>query len=84
MLRNVNEVKYLLFLVNRLIADYLVYLAGPGNGKKFLCVLFLVSGLMGYGVKRMHPKVANYVYWAALYLVILFLPLLLLSLWLTF
>ncbi len=84
MLRKVNEVKYVLFLVNRVIADCLVYLAGSGNAKKFLFMLFLASGLMGYGVRRMHPKVANYVYWAALYLVILFLPLLLLSLWLTF
>ncbi|MBD0257554.1 MAG: hypothetical protein ICV83_17710 [Cytophagales bacterium] len=79
-----NEVKYLMFPVNRAITDYLVYLAGSGNGKSILFMLFLVGGLMGYGVRRMNPKVAHYVYWAALYLVILFLPLLLLSLWLTF
>jgi hypothetical protein len=66
------------------MADYLVYLAGSGKGKRFLFMLFLIGGLMRYGMKRMNPKVANYVYWTALYLVILFLPLLLLSLWLAF
>jgi C4-dicarboxylate transporter len=84
MLRNVNEVRYLMFPVNRVITEGLAYLAGSGNGKGLLLMLFLVSGLVGYGVRRMNPKVAHYVYWAALYLVILLLPLLLLSLWLTF
>ncbi len=73
-----------MFLVNRAIVDYSAYLAGPGNGKSILFMLFLVGGLMGYGLRRMNLKVAHYVYWTALYLVILLLPLLLLSLWLIF
>jgi hypothetical protein len=84
MLRDVNKVKYLIFLVTLATVGYLVYRVGPGNDKNVLFMLFPVCGLMGYGMRGMNPKVANYLYWAALYLIILFLPLLLITLWLTF
>ena len=84
MLRDVNKVKYLILLVTLATVGYLVYRTGSGNDKSVLLMLFPVCGLMGYGMRGVNPKVANYFYWAALYLIILFLPLLLITLWLTF
>ncbi len=90
MRRNVNKVKYLIFLVNLATVGYLVYLVGSGNDKSILFMLFYypvlitVNGLVGYGVRKMNPKVAGYFYWAVLFLILLFLPLLLISPWLTF
>ena len=80
-----SKVKYLIFLVNLVIVGYLVYAVGSGNDKSILFMLFyypvliLVNGLMGYGVRKMNPKVDGYFYWASIVLVILYLPLLLVS-----
>jgi hypothetical protein len=84
MLRNVNKAKSLFFLATLATVGYLVYRVGSGNDKSVLFMLFPVCGLMGYKMRGIHPKVASYLYWAALYLIILFLPLLLITLWLTF
>ncbi len=69
---------------------YLVYLVGAGNDKSILLMLFyypvliLVNALIGFGLKIMKVKTGSYFYWAALYLSILFLPVLLISPWLSF
>ncbi len=69
---------------------YLVYLVGAGNDKSILLMLFyypvliLVNALIGYGLEIMKVKMGSYFYWAALYLSLLFLPVLLISPWLSF
>jgi hypothetical protein len=90
MRRNMNKVEYLIFLVNPATVGDVLYLVGSGNDKSILLMLFYypvlitVNGLMGYVVRKMNPKVAGCFYWATIFLIILFLPLLLISPWLTF
>jgi hypothetical protein len=90
MLLTVNKVKFLIFLVNVAAVGYLVYVVGAGNDKSIVLMLFyypvliLANGLMACGVRKRNRQVAGYFYWAALLLIILFLPLLLITPWFTF
>ncbi len=76
--------------MNGVAVGYLVYMVGAGNDKSILLMLFyypiliLVNGLMACGVRKRNRQVAGYFYWAALALIILFLPLLLITPWFSF